>query len=130
MPGFWLRLIISAVGLWIASAIVGGVHLEGVGTLILAALLLGFANAVVRPVVIFLTLPITLVTLGLFLLVINAGMLALVATVLPHFTIDGFFPAIGAAIIVSLVSWIASWTIGPRGHVEIMVMRNEPRAPL
>lgn len=127
MPGFWLRLIISAVGLWIASAIVGGVHLEGVGTLILAALLLGFANAVVRPIVVFLTLPITLVTLGLFLLVINAGMLALVATLLPQFTIDGFFPALGAAVIVSLVSWIASWTIGPRGHYEVMVIRDDHR---
>jgi len=124
MPGFWLRLIISAVGLWIAAAVVGGVRLEGVGTLLLAALLLGFANAVVRPIVIFLTLPITLVTLGLFLLVINAGMLALVATLLPQFTIDGFFPALGAAIIVSLVSWIASWTIGPKGRYEVMVIEE------
>lgn len=124
MPGFWLRLIISAVALWIASALLGGVHLEGVGTLILAALLLGFANAVVRPVVVFLTLPITLVTLGLFLLVINAGMIALVASILPQFSIDGFFPALGAAIIVSLVSWIASWTIGPRGRYELLIVEE------
>ncbi len=124
MPGFWLRLMISAVALWIASALIGGVHLEGVGTLILAALLLGFANAVVRPVVVFLTLPITLVTLGLFLLVINAGMIALVASILPKFSIDGFFPALGAAIIVSLVSWIASWTIGPGGHYELLIVEG------
>lgn len=124
MRGFLIRLIVAALGLWLAGAIVPGIHLDDQWTLLFAALLLGLTNAVVRPVAIFLTLPITVITLGLFLLVINAGMLGFVAWLLDGFTIAGFFSALFGAIIVSLVSWIASWTIGPEGRYEIMVVRK------
>jgi putative membrane protein len=124
MIGFVLRLLISALGLWLASSIVPGVYVAGVGTLLVAALLLGVVNAVVRPILFILTLPITVLTLGLFLLVINAGMLGLVALLLPGFTVTGFFPALGGSIVVSAVSWFASWFIGPRGRVEVMVVRR------
>lgn len=124
MPGFLIRLVIGALGLWLAEAIVPGVHIAGLGTLLLAALLLGLVNAVVRPVLFVLTFPITVVTLGLFLLVLNAGMLGLVALLLPAMTIDGFFSAVFGGIIVSIVSWFASWFIGPQGRVEVMVMRR------
>jgi len=122
--GFLLRMAISALGLWLAQAIVVGVELDGSGTLIAAALLLGVANAVVRPVVVFLTLPITLVTLGLFLLVINAAMLGLVAWLLQGFTLSGFGPALVGSIVVSLTSWFASWTIGPAGRFEVMIVER------
>ena len=82
MRGLLVRWAVVALGLWIASAIVPGVRIEGVPTLILAALLLGFVNAIVRPLVVFFTLPLTIVTLGLFLLVVNAAMLGLVAAML------------------------------------------------
>ena len=124
MNGFVLRTLISALGLWVASAIVPGVSITGAGTLVLAALLLGIVNAVVRPLIILLTLPITLVTLGLFLLVVNAAMLALVASLLEDFTIAGFWSAVGGAIVVGVVSWFASWNIGPRGNVEVLVVEQ------
>lgn len=124
MPGFLIRFVISALGLWLAAEVVPGVHIAGVGTLLLAALLLGLVNAVVRPVLIVLTLPITVVTLGLFLLVVNAAMLGLVALLLPAMAIDGFFSAVFGSIIVSIVSWLASWFIGPRGRIEVMVVRR------
>lgn len=86
-----------------------------------AALLLGIVNAVVRPVLILLTLPATLVTLGLFLLVINAAMLGLVAWMFDGFTISGFWAAVFGALVVSVTGWVASSFIGPRGKFEVMV---------
>ncbi len=123
MAGFLLRLLVSALALWLASAVVPGISVQSVGTLLLAALFLGIVNAVIRPIVFILTLPITVVTLGLFLLVINAGMLALVAYFLPGFQIAGFWSAVLGALIVSITSWVASWFIGPRGRVEVMHRR-------
>jgi len=79
MIGLWLRLLVVALGLWLASALVPGIEVQGLWTLLGAALLLGIVNAVVRPLLVILTLPITLLTLGLFLLVVNAAMLGLVA---------------------------------------------------
>ena len=124
MRGFWLRLAISALGLWLASAIVPGVEVEGAGTLLLASLLLGFVNAVVRPVVLVLTLPLTLVTLGLFVLVVNAAMLGLVASLLESFRIAGFLSALLAALVVSATGWLASGWIGPSGRVEVIVVEG------
>lgn len=124
MNGFLLRWFIGSLGLWLAAAIVPGVYVSGVGTLLIAALLLGVVNAVVRPLLIVLTLPITVVTLGLFLLVINAAMLGLVAWLLPGLAIDGFFSALLGSIVISIVSWLASWFIGPRGRVEVLVIRR------
>lgn len=91
---------------------------------IAAALLLGIVNAFVRPVIVILTLPITLLTLGLFLLVINALMIMLVAWFLPGFLVAGFWSAVFAAIVVSLTSWVMSGWIGPRGRIEVMTMHS------
>jgi putative membrane protein len=108
MVFFILRVLIAALGLWLATEWVSGITVTTATTLILAALLLGVVNAIVRPVVVLLTLPVTLVTLGLFLLVVNAAMLGLVAAFLPGFAIAGFWPAFWAAIIISAVSWLGS----------------------
>ena len=124
---FSIRVVFGAIGLWIASAVVPGIQLEGALTLGFAAFFLGLANAFVKPVAIFLTFPITIVTLGLFLLVINAAMLALVASLLPKFSIDGFFSALLGAIVVSLVSWIASLGIGPDGRVDVIRVEDRRR---
>jgi putative membrane protein len=124
MTGFFLRLLISALGMWLASAIVPGVYVAGVGTLLIAALLLGVVNAIVRPMLVILTLPITIMTLGLFLFVVNAAMLGLVAWLLPGFTITGFWSALGASVVVSLVGWVASSFIGPRGRFEVLLARR------
>lgn len=122
MPGFFVRLLIGALGLGLASVLLPGVQVAGPGSLVLASLLLGLVNAVVRPLVLVLTLPITIVTLGLFLLVINAAMLGLVAWLLPGFHIAGFFSAVGAALLVSFTGWLASGWIGPSGRVEVMLI--------
>jgi putative membrane protein len=124
MVGFLLRAAITALGLWVASEILSGLVFDSTSKLIVAAILLGIVNAFVRPLAFILTLPITVVTLGLFLLVLNAGMVALVAWIVPGFTISGFWTAVGAAFIVSLVSWAASSVIGPNGRVEVITARR------
>jgi putative membrane protein len=126
MEGFLIRAAVVGIGLWLASKIVPGVEFNSTGTLIAAALLLGIVNAFVRPIIVILTLPITLLTLGLFLLVINALMILLVAFFLKGFLVAGFWPAVGAAIVVSLTSWVMSGWIGPRGRIEVMAVR-QPR---
>ena len=124
MVGFLLRAAISALGLWVASQLLDGLHFTTPSKLLLAAVLLGIVNAFVRPLAFILTLPITVVTLGLFLLVLNAGMVALVAWVVPGFTISGFWTAVGAAIIVGIVSWAASGLIGSSGKFEKFPVRR------
>ena len=125
MLGFLIRMGISALGLWLASRWVSGITIADSATLVWAALLLGFVNAVVRPVAVFLTLPITFVTLGLFLWVINAGMIWLVSSFLAEFRVDGFGPSLLAAIIVSITGWLGAAFIGPQGRYEVMVLKRE-----
>jgi putative membrane protein len=120
MVGFLLRAAITALGLWVASELLSGLTFDSTSNLILAAVVLGVVNALVRPIAFILTLPITVVTLGLFLLVLNAGMVALVAWMVPGMKVAGFWTAVGAALIVSLVSWAASSVIGTSGRVEII----------
>ena len=105
---FLLRTALAALGLWLATEVLSGFSMASAGTLVLAALLLGVCNALVRPVLVLLTLPITLVTLGLFLLVVNAAVLGLVALLLPGFAIAGFVPALLGSLIVSVTGWIGS----------------------
>ena len=124
MTGFLLRALITAIGLWIATRWVSGIRIDDAGTLILAGALLGIMNAIVRPIAILLTLPITILTLGFFLLVVNAAMVALVASLLPGFHIPGgFWSAFGTALIVWITGWIGSWLIGPRGKIDVYVRK-------
>lgn len=123
MTGFVLRAVVSALGLWLATVWVPGVRIDSASTLLLAGLLLGVINGFVRPIFIILTLPLTLMTLGLFLLIVNALMLGLTALLLPGFHLSGFGAAFLAALIVSVTGWLASWLIGPRGRVELIRRR-------
>ena len=115
MMGFALRTVITAIGLWLATQWVTGVSVDSVGTLIFAGLLLGVVNAIIRPIAFILTLPITILTLGLFLFVLNAAMVWLVAAILPGFHAPWFMPAFLTSIIVWLTGWVGSWLIGQRG---------------
>jgi putative membrane protein len=124
MPGFFIRAVIVALGLWLATIWVHGVSIDTPVTLILAGVLLGVVNSIIRPIAILLTLPMTILTLGLFLLVINAGMVALVAWMLPGMHVAGFWPAFWTAVLVSLVSIVGSWFVGPKGRVEVIVKRR------
>ena len=124
MLGFLVRAAIAAIGLWLATQIVTGITFDTGVTLLVAAALLGIVNALVRPLALILTLPMTIVTLGLFILVINAAMLGLVAAMLHGFHLAGFGAAFWSALIVSVTGWIGSWFIGSRGRVEIIVRRG------
>ncbi len=104
--GFLLHWAIVAVALWVAARLVPGVTVSSVPALLIAALVLGFVNALVRPVLTILTLPITILTLGLFYLVVNGAAFGLAAALVPGFGVAGFGSAILGALLVSLVSWV------------------------
>ena len=104
MPGFIVRLAVNILALWVATALVPGVEIYGAGTFILAGILLGVVNALVRPILLLLTLPFTVLTLGLFVLVINAAMLGLVSVFLEDFTISGF-PCLAPSWLWDRIHW-------------------------
>lgn len=112
MLRFIIQFLVTCLALWLAAEIVPGVAFTDTTTLLLAAILLGIANAIVRPVLTFLTFPLTVITFGLFLLVVNASTIGLVAALLGGFVVDGLWAGIGAAIVTGVVSWIAGWFIG------------------
>lgn len=112
MTGFVLRAAITAIGLWIATQLVTGVHFDSPGALLIAAVVLGLVNAIVKPIAFILTLPVTILTLGLFLFVLNAAMVALAAWLVPGFHVFSFRAALLTAIIVWIVSWIGHALIG------------------
>jgi putative membrane protein len=124
MLGFLIRAALVALGLWLATVWVDGVSIDTPSTLILAGILLGVVNSIIRPIAILLTLPMTVLTLGLFLLVINAGMVALVAWMLPGMHVTSFGAAFWASILVSLVSFVGSWFVGGKGRVEVIRRRG------
>jgi putative membrane protein len=109
---FIVRAIFAALGLWVASLVVPGVHFDSTGSLVAAAVLLGIVNAFVRPVVFVLTLPLTILTLGLFLLVVNAAMIGLVSVFIHGFHLNGLLSGILAAIVTGVASWVGGMVMG------------------
>ena len=124
MQGIVIRTLLSMLGLFLASRLIPGVWIDGTGNFILAALLLGLVNGLVRPLMFLLTLPLTILTLGLFILVLNAAMFGLVAAMLDSFSVSGFWSALFGAIVVSITSIVASMCIGPDGRYEVFVLRR------
>lgn len=112
MIRFIIQALVTMAGLWLSARIVPGVDFTNTGSLIAAAVILGLVNAFVRPILVVLTFPITVVTLGLFLLVVNAAMIGLTSVFLGGFVVDGLWAGIGAAIVTGIVSWIAGAFIG------------------
>ena len=103
-----LSILLNALAIYVAAYLLDGIVLSGTAATLIAGLVLGIVNTIVKPVLILLTLPITIITLGLFLFVVNAICLALTAAVVPGFEIAGFWSAVGGALIVSLVGWALS----------------------
>lgn len=103
-----VRLLITAFALVLATYIVPGIAVDGPYTALIAALVLGILNAVIRPVLVLLTLPVTILTLGLFIFVINASLFLFVASFVDGFSVDGFLPALLGSILVSIISGIAN----------------------
>lgn len=108
MLGLLLRWVLSAFALVLTAKIVPGIHVTGAMALFIAALVLGLVNAIVRPILVFFTLPLTIVTLGLFLLIINAITFGLAAWLVPNFSVDGFLPALLGSIVMSLLGFFFS----------------------
>jgi putative membrane protein len=121
--GFLLRVAVNAAAILLAAHLVGGIEVDGFASALLAGLVLGVINAVVRPVLLVLTLPITLVTLGLFLLVLNGVCLWLAAAVVPGFHVRGFWAAVLGALCVSAVSWVATALVSDRGRIVLVTRR-------
>ena len=106
--GFLIRVLVNALAIWLATEVVPGIEARSVTTVVVAALVLGLVNAFVRPILVILTLPATLLTLGLFIFVLNGLLFLGVANLLEGFYVAGFWPAVFGAILFSLVSWLLS----------------------
>jgi len=118
MKGFLFRLVITALGLWAAETVIPGIHIDRWDHLIVAALLLGIVNAVIRPVILILTLPLTVLTLGLFILVVNGISLYLVAWLVPGFSLRGLGAAVLGSLVVGHTGWFSSAFVGGSGRFE------------
>jgi len=119
LVAFVIRWLITAAAVWVAAAIVGGIELEGWRSTLLVALILGLLNAVLKPLLFWVSLPITVLTLGVFYLVLNAAMLGLTAWIAGkfesiHFAVDGFWSAFWGAVIISIVSWFIGLVVNPK----------------
>ncbi|ACT50667.1 MULTISPECIES: phage holin family protein [Methylovorus] len=119
LSNFLLHWAIMSLSLWVASYLFSGIKFSGVPSLLVSALVLGFANAVIRPILFFLTLPITLVTLGFFVLVINALMIMLVAKLVKGFQLSGFWTAFFASIFIAIFTLIIEWMLPSQGAIII-----------
>lgn len=117
MIGFLLRWSINLLALVVANIVIDGIRIEGIGAGMLAAAVLGIVNAVIRPIVLILTLPVNVITLGLFTIVINAVMLEIVAAIVPGFSIETFGAAVIGALIVGIVSLVLNLFISGDGRV-------------
>ena len=103
--GLLVAWLLSGAVVWATAELLPGMHVRGFGSALVVALVLGFLNAIVRPVLVVLTLPITVVTLGLFLIVVNAAVLGLAAWLLPGFAIAGFGTAVIATVVLTIFAW-------------------------
>ena len=121
--GFLVRLFLNALALLIVSTVIPGIEVRGVLPALSAAFFLGVVNAVVRPVLVILTLPLTIMTLGLFIPLLNAALLKLVSLMILGFEVHGFWSAVFGAILLSLISGILNLFINDRGRVEVIVRR-------
>ena len=126
MRGLVIRWLVSAVALYLTSLIVRGIEVQGVGSLFFAAATIGILNALVRPVILLLTLPLNILTLGLFTLVVNAAMLKLASEVVRGFEVHGFWSALGGWLLLSFFTFLINVAIGETG-VEVVHFRRVVR---
>jgi putative membrane protein len=121
--GFLARVLVNALAIYLAAAAVPGVEISGVLAALVAGLVFGLVNAFVRPVLLVLTLPLTLLTLGLFLFVLNAFCFWLTSALVKGFDVHGFWAALFGALLVSVVSWAVTAFVSDRGQVVAITRR-------
>lgn len=124
--GFLVRVLVNAMAILVAAAVVPGIEVSGAGAALGAGLVLGLINALIRPILLLLTLPLTLLTLGLFLFVLNAFCLWLTSTLVKGFAVQGFGAALLGALLVSVVSWLLTAFLSDRGQIVVITRRPPP----
>jgi putative membrane protein len=127
MRGLVVRWLVSATALYLTSLIVRGIQIDGIASLLFASVTIGVLNAIVRPVILLLTLPINILTLGLFTLVVNAGMLWMASKVVIGFHVYGFWSALGGWLLMSFFTFMINLLIGESGKIEIVHVRQVVR---
>ena len=127
MQGLVVRWLVSAIALYLTSLIVRGIEIQGVAPLLFAAITIGVLNAFVRPVILLLTLPLNILTLGLFTLVVNAGMLWMASKVVVGFNVHGFWSALGGWLLMSFFTFVINVLIGESGRIEVVHVRQVVR---
>lgn len=115
--GFLIRVLVNGAAILLAASVVPGVAVRSVTSALIAGFVLALINAIVRPILVFLTLPITLLTLGLFIFVLNAFCFWLASVFVPGLTVEGFWAAFLGALIVSVVSWLSTAFLSDTGRV-------------
>jgi putative membrane protein len=129
MNGLLIRWLTLTLAILLAAYLIDGIYVSGFFAAFFAAAMLGILNAFFRPIALILTLPINLLTLGLFTFVINAAMLKMASGVIGGFVVQGFWPAVFGSLVISLVSFLLNTFIGSRGQVEVIELRRDPRRP-
>jgi putative membrane protein len=124
MQGLVVRWLVSATALYLTSLVVRGIEIHGVVALLFAAVTIGILNAVVRPFILLLTLPLNVLTLGLFTLVVNAGMLWMASEVVRGFEVHGFWAALGGWLLLSIFTFVINMLIGESGRIEVVHVRR------
>ena len=124
MNGLVIRFVVTGVAVLLATEIVPGIRLESFTAGLAAVIVFALLNAVVRPVLYLLSLPFIIVTLGLFMVIINALLLQFVAWLVKGFVVEGFWPSVWGALLISVVSTVMNLLVSDRGHVEVVVHRQ------
>jgi putative membrane protein len=124
MKGILIRWIINAGALFLAAHVVEGIEITGFLPALAGALILGILNTFIRPVVLILTLPLNVLTLGLLTFIINGLMLKIVASILKGFEVQGFWPAVWGALLITIISWIVNLFINSQGRIEYIEMKK------
>ena len=125
MNGLVIRWLVLTVAILITSYLIEGIVVTGFFTAIFAAAVLGILNAFFRPIAIILTLPINILSLGLFTFVINAIMIKMAASIIPGFSVHGFWAAVLGALLVSVISWILNSFINEKGSVQYIQLKHK-----
>jgi len=126
MMGLLIRFVVTGIAVFLATVIVPGIEVRSASAGVAAVIALALLNAVVRPFLYLFSLPFIILTLGLFMVIINALLLQLVSLLVKGFVVQGFWPSVGGAVLISVVSGILNLWISEQGHVEIVIHRSKP----
>lgn len=127
MRGFLIRCGVTGVAVLVASQIISGIKIDSLAAGIVGVMALAFLNAIIRPLLYLLSAPLILMTLGVFMVLINAFLLQVVSVFVEGFHVEGFWPTVGGAILISLVSGLLNLLISEQGRVEMAVSSSQPR---